>query len=143
MRSFVHGDAAIDVEMLFRTQEGDVPGLHRKPLAKQWFPGKRQAGQRVRYPLSPSFFWTILRRSPDLCVQTACRMNLFTEANNRGIQTEFLDGQGHRRVTDVAALKIILDALPPQSPGRSLASRSWSGVGGRREANSGLRPAPR
>ena len=36
---------------------------------------------------------------------------------NRGIQTEFLDGQGHRRVTDAAALKIILDALPPQTPG--------------------------
>ena len=67
--------------------------------------------------LSPSFFWTILRRSPVLCVQTACRMNLFTEANNRGIQTEFLDGQGHRRVTDAAALEIILNALPPQSPG--------------------------
>ena len=44
-------------------------------------------------------------------------MNLFTEANNRGIQTEFLDGQGHRRVTDAAALKIILNALPPQTPG--------------------------
>lgn len=28
-----------------------------------------------------------------------------------------MDGQGHRRVTDVAALKIILDALPPQTPG--------------------------
>ena len=44
-------------------------------------------------------------------------MNLFAEANARGIQTEFLDGQGHRRVTDAAALKIILDALPPEAPG--------------------------
>jgi len=44
-------------------------------------------------------------------------MDLFAQAKSQGIQTEFLDGQGHRRVTDVAALKIILDALPPQTPG--------------------------
>jgi 4-alpha-glucanotransferase len=44
-------------------------------------------------------------------------MDLFDQAKARGIQTEFLDGQGHRRVTDAAALKIILDALPPQAPG--------------------------
>jgi 4-alpha-glucanotransferase len=44
-------------------------------------------------------------------------MNLFAQAEAQGIQTEFLDGQGHRRVTDVAALKIILEALPPQAPG--------------------------
>ncbi len=44
-------------------------------------------------------------------------MNLFAQADAQGIQTEFLDGQGHRRVTDAAALKIILDALPPQVPG--------------------------
>lgn len=44
-------------------------------------------------------------------------MDLFAQANARGIQTEFLDGQGHRRVTDAAALKIILDALPPEAPG--------------------------
>ncbi|MEP6837927.1 MAG: 4-alpha-glucanotransferase, partial [Bradyrhizobium sp.] len=44
-------------------------------------------------------------------------MDLFEIAKARGIQTEFLDGQGHRRVTDEAALKIILDALPPQVPG--------------------------
>src|SRR6476620_9477491 len=46
-----------------------------------------------------------------------CRMDLFAQAEAQGIQTEFLDGQGHRRVTDAAALKIILDALPPQTPG--------------------------
>src|SRR6476619_776326 len=46
-----------------------------------------------------------------------CRMDLFAQAEAQGIQTEFLDGQGHRRVTDAAALKIILDALPPQAPG--------------------------
>jgi len=44
-------------------------------------------------------------------------MDLFAQAEAQGIQTEFLDGQGHRRVTDAAALKIILDALPPQAPG--------------------------
>jgi 4-alpha-glucanotransferase len=44
-------------------------------------------------------------------------MDLFAEARSRGIQTEFLDGQGHRRVTDAAALKIILDALPVPTPG--------------------------
>src|SRR5436190_16147544 len=44
-------------------------------------------------------------------------MDLFEQAKSLGIQTEFVDGQGHRRVTDAAALKIILDALPPQTPG--------------------------
>ncbi len=44
-------------------------------------------------------------------------MDLFAQADAQGIQTEFLDGQGHRRVTDAAALKIILEALPPQAPG--------------------------
>ena len=39
-------------------------------------------------------------------------MDLFTKAKELGIQTEFVDGQGHRHVTDPAALKIILDALP-------------------------------
>jgi len=66
-------------------------------------------------------------------------MNLFTEANNRGIQTEFLDGQGHRRVTDAAALKIILDALPPQSPGPLLGQPVVVRCG--RPARSELRPA--
>ena len=53
LRSFVHGDAAIDVEMLFRTQEGDMPGLYRKPLAKQWFPGnaRRSSALDTLYPL--------------------------------------------------------------------------------------------
>ena len=44
-------------------------------------------------------------------------MDLFSQADAQGIQTEFVDGQGHRRVTDAAALKIILEALPPQPPG--------------------------
>ena len=45
-------------------------------------------------------------------------MDLFTTASERGIQTEFIDGQGHRHVTDAAALKIILDALPARTPRR-------------------------
>src|SRR5205807_8010609 len=55
---------------------------------------------------------------PTSCVQTACRMNLFTQAKSLGIQTEFMDGQGHHRVTGEAALKIILDALPAPAPHR-------------------------
>src|SRR5437762_8416739 len=74
-------------------------------------------GPSVRHSLSPSLNWTISRHRFDVCVQSTCRMDLFAQANAQGIQTEFLDGQGHRRVTDAAALKIILDALPPQTPG--------------------------
>ena len=48
-------------------------------------------------------------------------MDLFTKAKELGIQTEFIDGQGHRHVTDEAALKIILDALPVRVPSRFLA----------------------
>ena len=47
-------------------------------------------------------------------------MDLFTKAKDLGIQTEFVDGQGHRHVTDAAALKIILDALPVRLPHRFL-----------------------
>jgi 4-alpha-glucanotransferase len=47
-------------------------------------------------------------------------MDLYTKAKNLGIQTEFLDGQGHRHVTDAEALKIILDALPARKPYRFL-----------------------
>ncbi len=47
-------------------------------------------------------------------------MDLFTKAKELGIQTEFLDGQGHRHVTDAAALKIILDSLPMRVPYRFL-----------------------
>ena len=45
-------------------------------------------------------------------------MDLFAKARNAEIQTEFIDGQGHRHVTDAAALRIILDALPVQAPRR-------------------------
>jgi 4-alpha-glucanotransferase len=39
-------------------------------------------------------------------------MDLFAKAKQIGIQTEYIDGQGHRHVTDRAALKIIVDAMP-------------------------------
>ena len=47
-------------------------------------------------------------------------MELFDRAKELGIQAEFIDGQGHRHVTDAAALKIILDALPAGLPRRLL-----------------------
>jgi 4-alpha-glucanotransferase len=43
-------------------------------------------------------------------------MDLFTQAKNLGILTEFVDGQGARHVTDETALKIIVDAFPAQPP---------------------------
>ena len=45
-------------------------------------------------------------------------MELLTRAKDLGIQTEFIDGQGHRRVTDPAALQIVVDALPARAPKR-------------------------
>ncbi|MDO9560906.1 MAG: hypothetical protein Q7J60_04730, partial [Bradyrhizobium sp.] len=45
-------------------------------------------------------------------------MDLFARARELGIQTEYIDGQGHRHVTDAAALQIILDALPVRVPYR-------------------------
>jgi 4-alpha-glucanotransferase len=47
-------------------------------------------------------------------------MDLFTKAKDLGIQTEFIDGQGHQHVIDAAALRIILDALPVRAPHRFL-----------------------
>src|SRR5262249_3664903 len=63
-------------------------------------------------PMYPDHFATSARRR----VQTACRMDLFTQAKNLGILTEFVDGQGVRHVTDETALKIIVDAFPAQPP---------------------------
>ena len=68
-------------------------------------------------------------------------MDLFAQAKARGIQTEFLDGQGHRRVTDAAALKIILDALPPQIQGPLVGRPVVVRAGG--PARTELRPAAR
>ena len=39
-------------------------------------------------------------------------MDLYSQARTLGILTQFVDGQGQTRVTDEAALKIIIDALP-------------------------------
>ena len=47
-------------------------------------------------------------------------MDLSTRAKTLGILTEFIDGQGHRHVTDEAALRIILDAMPARVPYRFL-----------------------
>src|SRR6202035_2052619 len=60
------------------------------------------------------------RDVPERCLQTACRMDILARAKDLGIQTEFVDGQGHRHVTDSKALKIILDALPARPPYRFL-----------------------
>ena len=54
LRSFVHGDAAIDLEMRFRTQEGDVPGLYRKAARQAMVPcgnARRSGALEVLYPL--------------------------------------------------------------------------------------------
>jgi 4-alpha-glucanotransferase len=59
-------------------------------------------------------------------------MDLFAQAHNLGILTEFVDGQGHRRVTGEAALRIIIDGLP--------AGTSWRFVEGTVVIRSG-RPA--
>ena len=47
-------------------------------------------------------------------------MDVYDRAKQLGIQTEFVDGQGQRHVTDATALKIILDALPERNPTRLL-----------------------
>ncbi|HET6838799.1 MAG TPA: 4-alpha-glucanotransferase [Bradyrhizobium sp.] len=47
-------------------------------------------------------------------------MDLFARARELDIQTDFLDGHGRRHVTDSAALKIILDALPLRAARRFL-----------------------
>lgn len=39
-------------------------------------------------------------------------MDIHKEASSRGVLTEFVDGQGRLRVTDAAALKVILESLP-------------------------------
>ena len=54
-------------------------------------------------------------------------MDLFAKAKELGIQTEFVDGQGHRHVTAAAALKIILDVLPAPVPYRFIGGPWWSG----------------
>lgn len=48
-------------------------------------------------------------------------MDLYAKAQTLGIQTEYIDGSGHRRVTTPEALTAILAALPPQTPRRIIA----------------------
>ena len=113
---FVHGDA-IDMETTSRFDcgKGDAPDLYRKPLAGHWFPGN--AG--VALELNTAILFLHLENfatAPCCCVQTACRMDLFTKANDLGIQTDFIDGLGNHRVTSATALKIIIDALPTACP---------------------------
>src|SRR5580692_879922 len=115
---FVHGDA-IDMEVAsrFLCWKGDAPDIYTKPLAAHWFPGNTgdlgELSTAICFPHLMNFVTV-----SHCCVQTACRMDLFTKAKNAGIQAEFIDGQGHRHVTDAAALRIILDALPVQAPRR-------------------------
>jgi len=84
-----------------------------------WFPGNVGDGSE----LCTAILFLYLKNFVTIaycCVQTACRMDLFTKARDAGIQTDFIDGQGHRHVTDEAALRIILDALPGRAPHRLL-----------------------
>ena len=84
-----------------------------------WFPGNVGDGSE----LCTAILFLYLKNFVTIaycCVQTACRMDLFTKARDAGIQTDFIDGQGHRHVTDEAALRIILDALPVRVPHRLL-----------------------
>ncbi|KWV59223.1 4-alpha-glucanotransferase [Bradyrhizobium macuxiense] len=48
-------------------------------------------------------------------------MDLYAKAKTLGIQTEYIDGSGHRRVTSPEALSAILDGLPPQTPRQIIA----------------------
>jgi len=47
-------------------------------------------------------------------------MDIYKKARSVGVLTEYIDGQGRQRVTDAAALEVILDALPPSAPRRLL-----------------------
>jgi 4-alpha-glucanotransferase len=47
-------------------------------------------------------------------------MDIYAKAKTFGVQSEYIDGQGRARVTDPAALEVILDAMPPSPPHRLL-----------------------
>ena len=47
-------------------------------------------------------------------------MDIYAKAKSFGVLSEYIDGQGHARVTDPAALEVILDAMPPSPPHRLL-----------------------
>jgi len=48
-------------------------------------------------------------------------MNILAQAKTRGIQADYIDGQGRQRITEDAAIKSILKALPEQIPYRLVA----------------------
>ena len=58
------------------------------------------------------------RRGATRRVQNAWPMDIYKKAQTLGILTEFIDGQGERRLTDEVALRIIIDALPAQTERR-------------------------
>jgi 4-alpha-glucanotransferase len=43
-------------------------------------------------------------------------MDIYSKARSLGVQADYIDGQGRQRVTEAAALRIILDALPSAAP---------------------------
>ena len=47
-------------------------------------------------------------------------MDIYKKAQSLGVLTEYIDGQGRQRVTEAAALEVILGALPPSAPRRLL-----------------------
>jgi 4-alpha-glucanotransferase len=47
-------------------------------------------------------------------------MDIYKKAQSLGVLTEYIDGQGRQRVTEAAALEVILGALPPSTPLRLL-----------------------
>jgi 4-alpha-glucanotransferase len=47
-------------------------------------------------------------------------MDIYKKAQSLGVITEYIDGQGRRRVTEAAALEVVLDALPSAAPRRLL-----------------------
>src|ERR1700755_849529 len=97
-----------------------APDVYRMQLARQMFPLGTGDGVRALACLSSSPACRI-SHAPSRIVQTACRMDLYSQAQNLGILTQFVDGQGQTRLTDEAALKIIIDALPPRAERRIVA----------------------
>ena len=47
-------------------------------------------------------------------------MDIYKKARSLGVLTKYIDGQGRQRVTEAAALEVILGALPPSAPRRFL-----------------------
>ncbi len=47
-------------------------------------------------------------------------MDIYKKAQSLGVLTEYIDGQGRQRMTEAAALEVILGALPPSTPRRLL-----------------------